>query len=137
MLAAIAFALFGLLSVHGWGSHASAHPTATPPQGANVMVASGASAPHDGGSGAPISSGDNVSDLQAASSGTHKPGGDAGTGLAALCLAVLGLLSAIVLLRVRGGIRFPRGLMPISPHPVFIGRDRDPPDLRELSVIRC
>ncbi len=81
-----------------------------------------------------------ASDLQAASRGTHERDGDEGTGLAALYLAVLaGLLLSMALLRVRGctPIRILRRLMPIWPHPVFIGRDGDPPDLRQLSVIRC
>ncbi len=125
--------------MHGWGSHAGAHSMAMPPPGANVMVTSGASTPHHGVTGARVSDTDATApDLQAAGRGTHQPGGDEGTGLAALCLAVLaGLLSAIEFLRVRGGIRIRRGLRPISPQPVLIRRDRDPPDLRELSVIRC
>lgn len=103
------------------------------------MVVSGASTPDHGGSGGRVSSSHvTVTDLQAAGRGSDRPGGDAGTGLLALCLTVLaGLLSAIVRLRVRGGIRIPRGLAPISPHPVCVRRERDPPDLRKLSVIRC
>lgn len=125
--------------MHGWGSHAGAHSLATPPQGANAMVASGASAPDHAGSSSRVSSSDaTISELPAAGRGSDEPGGYAGTGLLALCLAVLAsLLPTIVLLRVRGGIHLPRGLMYISPHPVHIRRDRDPPDLRKLSIIRC
>lgn len=44
-LAAVAVALFGLLSMHGWGSHTGAHMEAV--QSANVMIATGDPTRHD------------------------------------------------------------------------------------------
>lgn len=37
-LAAVAVALFGLLSMHGWGSHTGAHSMGAMPQNANVTI---------------------------------------------------------------------------------------------------
>ena len=134
-LAAVAVALFGLLSMHGWGSHATHSPDAmaTGPQGANVMVAAG----HDGTVGhAPM-----TDEGPAGLSAVHQPqapDGDERGGMIGLCLAVLaGLLFGIALLLARGAIRIPRSLLPSRAHPVFLGRDRDPPGLLRLCVIRC
>lgn len=130
VLAAVAVALFGLLSMHGWGTHAGgagAHDmsvmTAGGPEGAQV-VPSTAGHVESGSRGAHISS--------------EVPVDGEGGGLLGLCLAILtGLILAVALFLARGGIRIPRSLAPAWPSPVFYGRDRDPPDLLELCVIRC
>ena len=56
-----------------------------------------------------------------------------------LCLAVLAgsLLLGIALLLARRGVRIPRTLLPAWQPLRFIRRDRDPPSLRMLCVIRC
>lgn len=48
-----------------------------------------------------------------------------------------GLLLGIALLLGRRGVRIPRTLLPAWQPLLFIGRDRDPPDLRMLCGIRC
>lgn len=129
MLAAVSLALFGLLSMHGWGSHAGGHTTAMPTADGAVAMES-----------APITGHDHrTMTAEGSAVGTQeKPDGDPGTSLLSMCLAVLaGFLLGIALLLAVRGIRIPRWLLPTWPHPVFAGRDRDPPDLLQLSVIRC
>ena len=64
--------------------------------------------------------------------------GESGAGMVGLCLALLaGLVLGTAFLLARRGIRFPRALLPAWHLPVFIGRDRGPPGLSELCVIRC
>ena len=143
-LAAVALALFGLLSMHGWGSHAGRHPMettpqsmGTAPQGATPLGPSahhGHAAPYD--AQGPV--GDETAGSSAPGGGSRGPGGDEGAGLLGLCLAVLaGLVLGTALLLAGRGIRPPRSLLQAWPHPVLVGRDRDPPDLRDLCVIRC
>ena len=139
MLAAVALALFGLLSMHGWGSHTPGHTMAMAPP-ANAEAVAGHAAGHQmprTDDQASEADGDGTSGA-ASAGGQEKPGGDPGTGLLGLCLAVLcALLLGIALLLARRGLRIPRWLLPAWPHPAFIGRDRDPPDLLHLCVIRC
>lgn len=128
--AAVAVALFGLMSMHGWGSHASAHPMGAGSQSVMpVMDHTGVPAPtsaagdgSDGSAGHP----------------TQVPGGDEGGGLLGLCLAILaGLVVGVALTLARRGIPILNSLLPAWPSPVRYRRDRDPPDLLRLCVIRC
>ncbi len=70
---------------------------------------------------------------------SEEPVDENGAGLLGLCLAVLAglLLLGIALLLASRGVRIPRTLLPAWQPPRFIGRDRDPPSLRMLCVIRC
>lgn len=141
MLAAVALALFGLLSMHGWGSHTPGHTMAMAPSANATMMGSGHAADHSEMSRTtdPASEPNEGKPVSAASASGHEdPGGDQGAGLLSLCLAVLGtLLLGIALLLARRGLHVPGWLLPTGPHPVIIGRDRDPPDLLQLCVIRC
>lgn len=137
-LAAVAVALFGLMSMHGWGSHTGAH-LATPLPGPSNMTA----ASHDPAHGDTPATGDATlamddSSEPASRHPTQAPNGDEGGGLLELCLAILaGILLGVALLLGRRRIRLARGTIQKRSLPVFIGRDRDPPDLRRLCVIRC
>lgn len=141
VLTVVAPALFGLLSMHGWGSHTGTHTMAMAPATSAISTYSSQATGHSHvtmkvdvskGAGAQASEG------AAATSGQEKPDGDPGAGLLGLCLAVLcALLLAIALLLARHAIAIPRWLLPTWTQPVFIGRDRDPPDLLRLCVIRC
>ena len=75
-----------------------------------------------------------------AGTSSEKPLGENGAGLLGLCLAVVAgllLLLGIALLLAPRGARIPRTLLPAWQPLRFIGRDRDPPGLRMLCVIRC
>lgn len=136
VLAAVAVALFGLLSMHGWGSHAGAHPAGAAPQGANELIAASHGDPHALAATAHES-------VATASDGpttgqTQDPGGGKDGSILGLCLAILtGLIVGFALLMARRDIRVLRNLLPTWPNPVLYGRDRDPPDLLQLCVIRC
>lgn len=140
MLAAVALALFGLLSMHGWGSHAAGHTMAMAPATSATTMDADHAADHSELvlTDEPAFEPNGDKPLGAASaSGREDPGSDQGPGLLGLCLAVLcSLLLGIAVLVARRGIRIPRWLLPIWPHPVFMRRDRDPPDLLQLCVIR-
>lgn len=136
-LAAVTVALFGLLSMHGWGSHTGVHSMgATPasvmsPADSRVHDHSGPSEREPGAS-APV-----VTDVPAGMD-SDEPVGESGATLLGLCLAVLaGLVLGIALLLARRGFRIPRTLLPAWQPLLFIGRDRDPPSLDMLCVIRC
>lgn len=74
----------------------------------------------------------------AADSHPQAPHGDGGGSFLGLCLAILtGLILGFALLLARRNIRFLRRLNPTWPNPFLYGRDRDPPDLFQLCVIRC
>ena len=134
VLAAVAVALFGLLSMHGWGSHAGAHPVNAGPHDMSVMAAEG----HEGAQALPSTAGHVESDSPGAHLSSGAPVDGEGGGLLSLCLAILsGLILAAALFLALRGIRIPRSLAPAWPGPVFYGRDRDPPDLLRLCVIRC
>jgi hypothetical protein len=141
ILAAVALALFGLLSMHGWGSHTGGHTMTMAPASSAVSTNSSETAGHgrasmtDGGS---KESSSQTAGGSASTRGHEKPDGDPGASLLGLCLVVLGgLLLGIALLWARRGIRIPPWLLPTWPHSVLIGRERDPPDLLQLCVIRC
>lgn len=130
-LVAVAVALFGLLSMHGWGSHAGAHPMGAAPQGTSVMAA---------GHGAPqeLTATAGEESVPAGPTDRQVPGDDGGGSILGLCLAILtGLVVGFALLMARRGIRVLRHLVPVWPEAVLYGRDRDPPDLLQLCVIRC
>ncbi|WP_242498270.1 DUF6153 family protein [Nocardioides glacieisoli] len=139
-LAAVAVALFGLLSMHGWGSHTGAHSMGAMPESANVMIAASDPTRHDH-SGRAASAPDTSEQIvagHAAGWDSGEPVSESGAGVLGLCLAVLaGLLLGVALLLARRGVRIPRTLLPAWQPPLFIGRDRDPPDLGMLCVIRC
>lgn len=137
-LAAVAAALFGLLSMHGWGSHAGGHSMGAVPQGTNVMVAAGHGGLHALVGIAGDDSAAAESSGPAAGHQNPAPGNDAGGSFLGLCLAILtGLILGFALLMARRGIRILRHLLPTWHNPVIYGRDRDPPDLLQLCVIRC
>lgn len=139
-LAPVAVALFGLLSMHGLGSHTGAHSMGATPPSANVRTAANAPVSH-GNSVPTASERDSSQQVVAghrAGMDSDEPVGENGAGLLGLCLAVLaGLLLGFALLLARGGIRMPRTLLPVWQPQQFLGRDRDPPSLRMLCVIRC
>ena len=140
-LAAVAVALFGVLSMHGWGSHTGAHSMGAAPQSASVRIAASGPVGHSHSAPAPIERDtyEQIAAGHSAGSGSEEPVGESGAGLLGLCLAVLAgvLLLGIALLLARRGVRIPRTLLPAWRPLLFIGRDRDPPDLRMLCVIRC
>ena len=139
-LAAVAVALFGLLSMHGWGSHTGAHTMGATPPSANIAIAASGPISHDHSGPAasdPVTSEPIVAGHPVGMS-SEEPIGENGAGLLGLCLAVLaGLVLGIALLLVRRGVRIPRTLLPAWQPRLFIGRDRDPPSLGMLCVIRC
>lgn len=141
MLAAVAAALFGLLSMHGWGSHAGGHTAAMLPATSAVSTDFPQSAGHahpTTSDGSSTESGSRTVDGPAPNGGHEQPDGDPGAGLLGLCLAILcGLLLCLALLLARRGLRVPRWMLPTWTHPVCTGRERDPPDLIQLCVIRC
>ncbi len=139
MLVAVALALFGLLSMHGWGSHTGGHSMAMAPVGApasgHVAIHEDHVAASDAGH---AETGATNYDAFPQAGPDKNPDGDPGASLLGLCLAILcGVLLGIALLLIRRGIRTPRWLLPAWSHPVFVGRDRDPPDPLRLCVIRC
>lgn len=68
--------------------------------------------------------------------GGHHGGQDIGA--MALCLAILGgLVLGTLLLLGRRLLPAPIALLPTWQLPVSLTRDRDPPDLHRLCVIRC
>lgn len=137
-IAAVAVALFGLLSMHGWASHAGAHSMGALPQVRNVMMSAGHGAPHVPAGIAVDDSVSVPSGSAAADNQPQAPSGDGGGSLLGLCLAILtGLILGFALLMARRNIRVLRRLVPTWPSPVLYGRDRDPPDLLQLCVIRC
>jgi len=130
-LVAVAVALFGLMSMHGWGSHAGAHPMGAGSQGVMPVM-------NHIGANTPASMAVDDSDGAVAGHQSQAPDGDEGGGLLGLCLAILaGLIVGVALALTRRGIRVLSSLLPTWPSPVRYGRDRDPPDLLRLCVIRC
>lgn len=137
VLAAVAVALFGLLSMHGWGSHASTHIVGAVSHGVSIVAPAG----HGDVHGLSPLSGEGATDQSRTHTTAQTPGApfDGVDGdLLGLCLAILsGLILAVALLMARRGIQILCTLLPAWPNPVFYGRDRDPPDLLQLCVIRC
>jgi hypothetical protein len=124
--AAAVFVLFGLLAMHGWGTHGSNthEATSAPPVGAmsHVMVP-------DTGHPEP---GRDQSGLRS----DDRP--DAGGWLMGLCLAALtALFLGLAFLLARNPVAVPVTMLPPVPPALFRSRDRDPPDLYRLCVMRC
>lgn len=140
MLAAVALALFGLLSMHGWGSHTRGHGMAMAPATSTVTMNSGHSTQKQTAEmddHTPRADGDQ-SRGAASAGGDEMPGGGRGAWLLGLCLAVItALLLGFALLLARRRVCVRRLLLPTWPHWVPLGRDRDPPDRLQLRVIRC
>jgi hypothetical protein len=137
VLAVATLALFGLLSMHGWGTHAGMH--AENRHAAHVAMAHAdahASAADATSQGQATATSDNAAGCD---TDCRSGGSDGGMGLAGLCLAVLGgvLAAALALLLLRRGIPLLRTMLPAFGHPILLDRDRDPPDLLRLCVIRC
>lgn len=131
-------ALFGLLSMHGWGTHAGMHAETShaPSHVALVHSDAHAATPDTPRHGRATP----TSDYAASCDNTCGDGGsDGGMGLAGLCLAVLGgvLAAAFALLLLWRCFPLLRTMLATFRHPVLLGRDRDPPDLLRLCVIRC
>lgn len=138
-LAAVTVALFGLLSMHGWGSHTDAHSMRAAPPSASFLLAASDPGGH-GHSGPAANEPDASAQVVAghpAGMDSDEPVGESGAGLLGLCLAVLAtLLLGVALLLTRRSVRVPRTLLPAWPSPVFVGQDRDPPGLHVLCVNR-
>ena len=181
-LAAVAIALFGLMSMHGWGSHSS-QPLSLPIGGAahalhaNAVAADSANTMDDAmdnpwygpreasvrdapqtlthqamyaaaAGGKPVSvrasQHRDIADQHPTSTGTDDTG-EAGRdghgghgGLVGLCLAILaGLVLLAFLLTRHRGVHPLAAWLPAWPLPVSNGRDRAPPDLFRLCVVRC
>lgn len=142
VLVVAAVALFGLLSMHGWGTHAGMHPevghapthVASLNDNAHVREAGATQRTH---TAAETTSQGRIS----ATACDDDCGGsdlDVGIGLLGLCLAVLGgLMLALALLLLRRCIPLLRTMRPAYRYPALLSRDRDPPDLLRLCVIRC
>lgn len=141
LLAVATVALFGLLSMHGWDTHAGLHAD-TGHAPAHVVAAH--SVAH-ASAGAPAHDGETTgaADAVTMDAATCDTCGDDGSGdsmgLMGLCLAVLGGVLAAALALLLIGRRLPvlRTMLPTFRHPVLLSRDRDPPDLLRLCVIRC
>jgi hypothetical protein len=137
-----ALALVGLLSMHGWGTHAGMHAETghAPAHAVLVHSEAHASAPdathHRDAAGAAA-----AAPKDAATCDTcGDDGSDGGMDLMGLCFAVLGgiLAAALALLLLRRRcLPLLRTVVPAFRHPVLLSRDRDPPDLVRLCVIRC
>lgn len=127
--------------MHCLGSHTGGHARALAPASSAVSTHAGGYTGHGHSSttdDASKESDSQAADRSASTGGQEKPDGDPGASLGGLCLAVLcGLPLAMALLVARRRIRIPPWLLPSWTHPVFMGRERDPPDLLQLCVIRC
>lgn len=137
VLAAVAAALFGLMSMHGWGSHTGAHSMGPVPQSTNVMMAADYGDPHALSTMAGDESVAQGTGIPTTDHQTQAPNDEGGSALG-LCLAILtGLVLGFALLMASRGIRIFRNLRPTWPNQVLYARDRDPPDLLQLCVTRC
>lgn len=137
-----ALALFGLLSMHGWGTHAGMHAEASHSL-SHVALLHGDdhASVHATSHGGQQAAGDAAAvdaDTVSCDNGCGGSGSDGGMGLVGLCLAVLGgLVLAFALLLMRRCIPLLRTMLPTFQHPILLSRERDPPELLRLCVIRC
>ncbi len=148
VLVAAAVAIFGLLSVHGWGTHAGMHNDAS--HASHASHASNDVAPLNGAADVPGVEPAQRTHAAAEGATQSRVGGvvcvdgcggvdpGVGMGLLGLCLAVLGtvMLAFAVLLR-RRCIPLLRTMRPAYWYPALPSRDRDPPDLLRICVTRC
>ena len=123
-LGAVAVALFGLLSMHGWGSADGSHSMA----GTGSMSVTTSVTMH-------------ASDFMVAAVGPGTGEPEGGAGLLGPCLAVLVVLMGpafgLAALLARAGFCVPRTLLPFRGPPVVVRRHRGPPVSGMLCVIRC
>ncbi|WP_246159591.1 hypothetical protein [Nocardioides antri] len=143
MLVVAALALFGLLSMHGWGTHAGMHagtshsPTHVAPTHGDDHASVHATAHGGQVAGAAAAMAVDAHTVSC-DNGCGGSGTDGGMGLVGLCLAILGgLVLAVALLLLRCCIPLLRTMLPMFRHPVLLSRERDPPDGLRLCVIRC
>ncbi|MDP3892318.1 hypothetical protein [Nocardioides sp.] len=141
VLVVAALALFGLLSMHGWGAHSGMHAGASP-SSAHVALLHGddhtsvLATAHVGQAAGNASAMD--AEAVSCDNGCGGSGSDGGMGLVGLCLAVLGgLVMAFALLLLRRCHPLLRTILPRFQHSVLLSRERDPPDLLHFCVIRC
>ncbi|PWN04965.1 hypothetical protein DJ010_01575 [Nocardioides silvaticus] len=140
-LVVAALALFGLLSMHGWGTHAGMHAESSHSP-AHVALLHGddhvsvLATSHSGqvpGDAAAMDA-----DAVSCDDGCDGSGSGGGMGMIGLCMAVLGgLVLGLALLLLRRCIPLMRTMLPALQHPILLSRERDPPDLLRLCVIRC
>jgi len=118
-------ALFGIFAMHGWGTHGTGHESAHDAMAMAPLPAVAGTTPHV------------HSDVVTPDSG--KPPSGSGHGMASLCLAVLaGLIAAVVLIvQRRASVWLPWSMQVAEWQSATHGRDRDPPSLARLRVIRC
>jgi hypothetical protein len=138
-LAVVALTLFGLLAMHGWASHIATHGAQTAPLHGTMLASTTQTGPLEHSGSIPTSGSVVMDDSASTADGGGEPGGAGGEMvLLGLCLAVLGAFAlALVLLLLKGETRLPRVLRRIGPPGVLLSRDRDPPALTRLCVIRC
>lgn len=133
-----AVALFGLMAMHGWGTHVGGpgHPIAAADAVVHSEVAgSSGSGVRPDQSPAALA---HAVDVVAAPAGCTEGCSDGHVVWAGVCLAVLcGLLVGCVLLLFRRTAPLPRTMLPAWPYFVPMESDRDPPDLLRLCVMRC
>lgn len=122
-------ALAGLFAMHGLNDHgASSHDVSAPTSSAVMAMSHTSPVAHEA---------EDV--MEGASIVAETPGEDLpGMAMAGLCLAVLaGAIIGILLLRPRRRVIFRRPIaQPFVPAEPSGRRDRDPPSLFELSVLR-
>lgn len=133
-------ALFGLLSMHGWGTHAGMHHEASHSPTHVALLhndhTSVLAAPHIGREASDAAAMD--ADRVSCDDNCGGSGSGSGMGPVGLCLAILGgLLLALGLLLLRRCIPLLRTRLPMARHLILLSRERDPPDLFRLCVIRC
>jgi len=126
-------ALFGLLSMHGWGTHAGMHPEPSH-NATHALTPMDAVSHHAGTTDSATVAGHD----DAVCNECNGSGSGSGMELIVLCLAVLGtFVLALVLLLLRRGVRLLSATEPVWRPIALFSRDRDPPDLLRLCVIRC
>lgn len=134
---AVAVALFGLLTMHGWGVHAGDHGSASMPGLAAPAMGNPDVALHAEPHGGVVVVDDQMSGSEEAPHGGK--GAGSSLGLVSLCLAVVALASMVVCLiflarRRLGGRELSRVR---GPQVVSLIRDHGPPISLRLCVIRC
>lgn len=129
MLAVVATALLGILSMHGWGTHTAGHLATD--AAVHVGGAVSSQSPHDS---AMLRDATDAPEVAPA-----MPGGtqDSAVSTLGLCLGLLGGLLLYAILRLRAVRQWSCWGVEHRGPPRVQSRDPDPPDLIRLSVIRC